>query len=322
MRRRAIFWGLFVLAVGAVAGVQVWRLASVQPPNEVEEQREIRASELPGTIEDNAAKAYRMLFQDIAQEAGAVDPNAYKSASMIKSDPVRYIAHADRLVEISLIEHADWGVERNIGSLVPHVSEMGALDTLLAAKVDALAGSGDGEGIGELLAARVRLAQHLAQGWSLIEWVTAERILRSAFDQIEAHAELIRNSDRGFGEVFTAINAIEGQDPLGAKDAVRSDMVIVAQGAREGFFARYGDSDTENLKGRMGRRVARQIEELIPQIMDAWDAGSVSQNLIKGHLAAFESESGYRLLSDYADVRRRAESLNFARHFVMIKLHD
>lgn len=315
MKKRWIIWGVVLALVVASVGALLAFNTSADPAVSIIDETPILATELPGTIEDNAAKAYRMLFQDLAQEAGAVDPNAYKTASVIKSDPGKYIAHADRIIEISLMERADWGVERDISSLVPHVSEMPALDKVLHAKAGALAAAGDGETLGTVLAARVRMAEHLAVGWSLIEWVTAERILLSALDDAEAAIGPLLASKPGADALATELEGIDAADPLGVKGAVESDMIIVAGGLRDGFFVdeniMIGSGDAPKLKGRRARRIARLIDELRPRIIAAMTITGPS-DLIIALQNKFEHESSGNgwVISDFAKIHDRARVLS------------
>lgn len=314
MNKLLLIFVLVLMGAGVIITASVMMRAPSVSTIEIDE-RPILATELPGTIEDNAAKAYRMLIWDLAREADEPEPYTHKTTSAIKLNPTQFFGSVDRVVEISKIDRIDWGIEQSIGSLVPHVSEMGALDALVAAKIDALIESGDGEAIGELLASRVRMAQQLSEGWSLIEWVSAEKyMLLKALDQVEANFDLILASDTGRAALLASLEPISIDNPLGVKDAVRADMSISAEGLRGGYFANenimIGSSDAPKLKGRRARRVATLVDELRSDIMQAWDLSQPS-DLITARLAKFDDDaSGFGwVVSNYADIHDRASAL-------------
>ncbi len=315
VKKRWIISGVVLALVVTLVGALLAFNTSTGPAVSIIDETPILATELPGTIEDNAAKAYRMLIWELAREAGEMEPYTHKTTSAIKSDPGKYIAHADRIVEISLMERADWGVERDISSLVPHVSEMRALDSVLHVKTEALAAVGDGETLGTVLAARVRMAEHLAVGWSLIEWVTAERIMLSALDDAEAAIGPLLASKPGADALATELEGIDASDPLGVKGAIESDMIIVAAGLRDGFFAdeniMIGSGDAPKLKGRRARRLARLIDELRPRIIAAMTITGPS-DLITALQNKFEHESSGNgwVISDFAKIHDRARVLS------------
>lgn len=237
----------------------------------------IKPAALPGTIETNAGKAYRVLRAKLEAESGEQGKDL---EAVLREDPTRFLDYYDELVRISRIEFCDWGVEPDLSALLPHASEVRVFSQLLGRQIDLFAADGDITAAAEGIAAMVRLAQHSATGFTMIEKLVSRKILSDAFDRLDVILGEQGMNISSAARILRAVIPLNTLDPLASRASMISERDLCVEAFERGYFAHeeiagmYSMLDSSRFSRppsyRQCRRAAEPYRKAMDILIEGW----------------------------------------------------
>ncbi len=219
---------LIVVIVAAVCGqaaqVDAGARRSLPPPT---------AEELPGTVETNAAKAYRVLWAQIESEDGFA---GYELVHRVRNAPEEYSDYLPQVVRATQAPSCDWGIEPVFEAIIPHMPAIDGFRVLLDSTASRAIERGDLEGSVEAVESLIRLAEHASRGHTAYEQITAIRTLRIAVERTDdlVDASLL---DRGrAAELADLLAPFATEDPLSDREGLETHRDSIVQALMTGWY--------------------------------------------------------------------------------------
>lgn len=226
-------WILIAIALFVGALGVAWRLGTFanEPPDSIE----VPTADLPGSADENAAKAIRTLFDEIAQRRGA---HEYNLSSEMRENPAAYLADVPAIERAAMIEHCDWGIPREWNVLLPHLSAANGFSYVLRHAATTRREAGDLDGATRSLVAALRLGRHTSSGWSLVEKSAAMRLIASACDDAADLAWHDGIAVKHLDALERELAWLEAPDAMQIGVAIREEAHSTARAMRTGALAR------------------------------------------------------------------------------------
>lgn len=268
---------------------------------------EVPTADLPGTTDDNAAKAIRALFDEIEQRRGM---QGYNLSYEMKTSPAAFLADVPAIERAATIEHCEWGIPREWNALLPHLSAVNGFSHVLRHAATTRREAGDLDGAARSIVAASRLGRHAATGESLVEKSTAMRLIAAACDDA---------TDLAWHDAITVehLNALERElawldapDPMSIGVAIRENTRFVARSMRAGELARdnFGSgAGGETTKGPGALRalwLAPELERAGDTLSAAWGTPDVLR------IAKEVDEHAYKTMGRHAFLVPNVASLH------------
>jgi hypothetical protein len=307
-----IAWIIGVILIIVSGNAVAWWFGAFDS-NEPPELITIPTADLPGTTDDNAAKAIRALFDEIEQRRGM---QGYNLSSEMRENPAAYLADVPAIERAAMIEHCDWGIPREWSMELPHVSAVNGFSYVLRHAATSRREAGDLDGATRSLVAALRLGRHTASGWSLVEKSTAMRLIAAACDDAADLAWRDAITPAHLDTLERELAWLEAPDAMAIRVAIREEARFVARAMRTGALARenYGSGfGGETTKGPGALRalwLAPELEAAGDALSAAWGTPDLAR------IAKEVDEHAHKTMGRHAFFVPNARSL-LERHEAM-----